>query len=134
MGLSDSAKKKQSEAQARWHKENLDRIHIAVAKGKREVYKALAAKRGLSLAGLITSLLDKEEKVLEVKFEFNGVNGVARLLSTEPNCHGNIVAEIFWGDLVMVPTFRSVEAFLSFINDKYELANLIDEASHTPDF
>mgnify|MGYP001625049402 CR=1 FL=1 len=134
MALSDSAKKKQAEAQARWHKENLDRIHIAVPKGKREVYKALAAKRDLSLAGLITSLLDKEEKVLEVKFNFDGIDGVARLLSTEPNCHGNIVAEIFWGDLVMVPTFRSVESFIAFLNDDYELRCLIDEAAHTPDF
>ena len=35
-----------------------DRLAIRVKKGRREVYHELAKQRGLSLAGLITSLLD----------------------------------------------------------------------------
>ena len=37
-----------------------DRLAIRVKKGKREEYKALADRRGVSLAGLITGLLDAE--------------------------------------------------------------------------
>lgn len=37
-----------------------DRIIISVPKGKREVYKTHAASKGMSLAGLIKELLDKD--------------------------------------------------------------------------
>ncbi len=70
---------------------------------------------------------------MEVKFIYEGIEGIAKLTSETPNCYGNICAEITWGGLFMAPTFRSKAAFLSFMQDEYELGRLIDEAAHTPD-
>lgn len=44
----------------RYNTKSYDRIIIAVPKGKREVYKAHAASKGKSLAGLIKELLDND--------------------------------------------------------------------------
>ena len=51
----------QKRATERYHKENLEQIAIRVPKGARARYKALAERRGESLAGLICRLLDAED-------------------------------------------------------------------------
>lgn len=49
-------------ASQKYNKEHLEQIAIRVPKGKRDQYKALASRRGESLAGLICRLLDDEMK------------------------------------------------------------------------
>lgn len=56
--LSPEAAAKQQAAQKEWHRENLERISVNVPKGKRELYKAKAAARGVSLNRLILDYLD----------------------------------------------------------------------------
>ena len=48
-------------ASQKYHKEHMEQIAIRVPKGKRAQYKALADRRGESLAGLICRLLDNED-------------------------------------------------------------------------
>lgn len=50
----------QLRASAKYRKKSYDQIAIRVKKGKREEYKALADRRGVGLAQLITGLLDAE--------------------------------------------------------------------------
>lgn len=50
----------QKRASRKYNEKAYDKLAISVPKGKREVYKELAASRGKSLAGLITELLDAE--------------------------------------------------------------------------
>ena len=45
---------------ARYNAKAYDQIAIRVPKGKRERYKAFAESKGMSLAGLITELIEKE--------------------------------------------------------------------------
>lgn len=52
-------KKCQIQAVARYRAKNYETIAIDVKKGKREYYKAEAAKRGLSLASLIQTAVEK---------------------------------------------------------------------------
>ena len=52
----------QNKATQKYHKEHLEQIAIRVPKGNRERYKALADRRGESLASLICRLLDEEDK------------------------------------------------------------------------
>ena len=51
----------QNKATQKYQRENLEQIAIRVKKGSRERYKALADRRGESLAGLICRLLDDED-------------------------------------------------------------------------
>lgn len=51
----------QNKATQKYQKENLEQIAIRVPKGARARYKALAERRGESLAGLICRLLDAED-------------------------------------------------------------------------
>lgn len=50
----------QNKATQKYQRENLEQIAIRVKKGSRAKYKALADRRGESLAGLICRLLDEE--------------------------------------------------------------------------
>ena len=52
----------QNKATQKYIRENYDDIKIRVPKGMREVYKAHAAARGMSLQGLIIELLDKDRE------------------------------------------------------------------------
>ena len=52
----------QNKATQKYHKTHLEQIAIRVPIGKRDQYKALAERRGESLAGLICRLLDEEMK------------------------------------------------------------------------
>ena len=45
---------------ARYNAKAYDQLAIRVPKGKREVYKAFAESRGISLARLITELIERE--------------------------------------------------------------------------
>ena len=58
MSISDAKRK----ADTKYRKKAYDQIAIRVPKGKREEWKALADRRGESLAGIITRLLDEELK------------------------------------------------------------------------
>lgn len=49
----------QKEATARYNKKAYDRIDIVVPKGKREIIKAFAASRGVSVNKLINDAIDK---------------------------------------------------------------------------
>ncbi len=60
--VSPQAAEKNKKAIARWKKENVETISFQVRKGERDRYKALAARRGKSLNGLIRELLDAEDK------------------------------------------------------------------------
>lgn len=50
----------QKKATAKYMKNNLDDIKVRVPKGKREVYKAYAERKGKSLNALIIELLEKD--------------------------------------------------------------------------
>lgn len=50
----------QNKANQRYQKKTYDRIYVWIKKGKREIYKQLADSKGLSLAALVTGLLDRE--------------------------------------------------------------------------
>lgn len=50
----------QKKATAKYMKNNLDDIKVRVPKGKREVYKAHAERKGKSLNALIIELLEKD--------------------------------------------------------------------------
>lgn len=52
----------QKRADAKYRKKAYDQIAIRVPKGKRKEWKALADRRGESLAGIITRLLEEELK------------------------------------------------------------------------
>lgn len=52
----------QNRATQKWNKENYEDIKVRVQKGKREEYKALAERQGVSLNSLIVALLDAELK------------------------------------------------------------------------
>lgn len=56
MSISDAKRK----ADTKYRKKAYDQIAIRVPKGKREAWKELADRRGESLAGIITRLLDEE--------------------------------------------------------------------------
>lgn len=43
-----------------WQREHYDRIVLQVPKGRKDVYKQLAARRATSMSGLIVGLLDRE--------------------------------------------------------------------------
>lgn len=58
--LSPEAAEKQRQAQAAWHKEHCASLGITVRKEDRDRYAALAKSRGMSLRGLIISLLERE--------------------------------------------------------------------------
>lgn len=58
MGKTSAAVKNRYNAKA------YDRIVLAVPKGKKEVWQAHAAKRGISLTKLITILVEKDIKEL----------------------------------------------------------------------
>lgn len=58
MSISDAKRK----ADTKYRKKAYDQIAIRVPKGKREEWKALADRRGESLAGIITRLLEEELK------------------------------------------------------------------------
>ncbi len=63
MGVNEMAyTQAQNKATQKYQKTHLEQLSIRVPKGKRAEYKALADARGVSLAGLITSLLDAELK------------------------------------------------------------------------
>ena len=49
----------QNKANQRYQKKAYDRIYLWIRKGKKGIYGQVAKKRGLSLAGLVTDLLDK---------------------------------------------------------------------------
>ena len=49
-----------NKANQRYQKKTYDQLAIRIPKGKREKYKAFAERRGESLAGMITRLLDEE--------------------------------------------------------------------------
>ena len=51
-----------NKASQKYNKEHLEQIAIRVKKGDRARYKALADRRGESLAGLICRLLDSEDE------------------------------------------------------------------------
>lgn len=50
----------QKKATAKYMKNKLDDIKVRVPKGKREVYKAYAERKGKSLNALIIELLEKD--------------------------------------------------------------------------
>ncbi|RGG71139.1 hypothetical protein DWW95_06800 [Ruminococcus sp. AF17-6LB] len=50
----------QKKATAKYMKNNLDDIKVRVPKGKREIYKAHAERKGKSLNALIIELLEKD--------------------------------------------------------------------------
>lgn len=50
----------QKKATAKYMKNKLDDIKVRVPKGKREVYKAHAERKGKSLNALIVELLEKD--------------------------------------------------------------------------
>lgn len=52
-------KESQARAVAKYRTKNYEQIAIDVKKGKREYYKAEAAKRGLSLATFIQTAVEK---------------------------------------------------------------------------
>ena len=52
--------KAQKKATAKYMKNKLDDIKVRVPKGKREVYKAHAERKGKSLNALIIELLEKD--------------------------------------------------------------------------
>lgn len=52
----------QNKATQKYQREHLEQIAIRVPKGRRAIYKALADRRGESLAGLICRLLDDENR------------------------------------------------------------------------
>lgn len=52
----------QKKATAKYMKNKLDDIKVRVPKGKREIYKAHAEKRGKSLNALIIELLEDDMK------------------------------------------------------------------------
>ena len=58
--LSKEAQAKQTEAIRAWHKENTVAITFRVRKEKQPRYKELAARRGMSLSGMIQAYLDGE--------------------------------------------------------------------------
>lgn len=58
--LSESAARKQREAQKKWHKEHLDKLSICVPKGWRDRYNDLAKKRGISLSSIVSNYLKLE--------------------------------------------------------------------------
>ena len=58
--LSEDAEAKQREAIKAWHRENTVAITFRVRKEKQPRYKALAARRGVSLSGMIQAYLDGE--------------------------------------------------------------------------
>lgn len=54
----------QKKATAKYMKNKLDDIKVRVPKGKREVYKAHAERKGKSLNALIIELLEKDMQAL----------------------------------------------------------------------
>lgn len=56
MAYSESAKK----ATIKYKKEHCERIVMDIPKGKKELFKAQAAKRGLSLQAYIVSLIEAD--------------------------------------------------------------------------
>ena len=52
----------QKRATAKYNNKNYDNIHLRVAKGDKEKYKALAESKGKSLNQLIVELLQNELK------------------------------------------------------------------------
>lgn len=52
----------QKKATAKYMKNKLDDIKVRVQKGKREIYKAHAERKGKSLNALIIELLDQDMK------------------------------------------------------------------------
>lgn len=57
---SDTMSKTSTTVKNRYNTKAYDRIIISVPKGKREIYKAHAASKGKSLAGLIKDLLEAD--------------------------------------------------------------------------
>ena len=56
--LSPEAAERQYKAQQEWRKLHSERISVDVPKGMRDVYKAKADRRGVSLSRLIIDFLD----------------------------------------------------------------------------
>lgn len=55
--LSPEASAKQAAAQRKWHEENLERLYLAVPKGGRDEYKAIAERCGVSMNALILEFI-----------------------------------------------------------------------------
>ena len=58
--LTPEAAARNSEAIARWHSENLEKLTIGLRRGKRDAYKALASARNTSVSSLIQAYMDGE--------------------------------------------------------------------------
>lgn len=56
-------------SQNRWKAEHYENLSIALRKGKRDAYKALAEKRGTSVSGMIQTYMDEElrKEGIEIK-------------------------------------------------------------------
>lgn len=52
--------RKEREAQDRWHRENTEKLSIGLRKGARARYNLLAERRGVSLASMVKSTLERE--------------------------------------------------------------------------
>lgn len=51
-----------NKASQKYRKENRDRINLDVAKGKKEEFKAKAARKGMSLNAYIVHLIENDEE------------------------------------------------------------------------
>ena len=69
VNLSPEAKAKNEAAIAKWHLEHYENLSIALKKGKREAYKKLAAKRGISVSAMIQEYMDGECAKEKIKTE-----------------------------------------------------------------
>lgn len=58
--LSAEAQARQLEAIKAWHKEHTVAVSFRIRKEKHPLYKELAARRGVSLSGMIQAYLDAE--------------------------------------------------------------------------
>lgn len=59
--------KKAMERTNRYKKEKRDKLTIDMQKGKKEMYRAYAKQKGLSLTALITSLIEKDMSLNDLK-------------------------------------------------------------------
>lgn len=64
-------KKKQIAYMNQYNRDNYDRYSVMFPKGKKEVYKELAERRGHTLNGLINALLDAELKKYPIDIQID---------------------------------------------------------------
>ena len=56
----DYMAKKETDYKRKFNEDNYDRIYVTAIKGKKEEYKALAERNGMSLNAYIVQLLDEQ--------------------------------------------------------------------------